>query len=352
MAIDETKLNDFLGHFVADLGATMAAPLVVIGDQLGLYKALAEGGHQSPAELAAATGTATRYVREWLLSQAAGGYVSLDATTGQFFLTEEQAFCLADENSPAFVPGGLQVALSVARDQDLLAQAFRTGEGIGWHEHHTDLFDGTERFFKPGYLANLVSAWLPALDGVESKLRAGARVADVGCGYGASTIILAEAFPDATIVGFDYHEASIEVARKRAAEAGAGSRVTFEVARAQDYPGTDFDLVCFFDCLHDMADPEAAIRHVRTSLAADGTWMLVEPFAEHELGNRMNPLGRVFYSVSTAVCTPSGLVNEPRAALGAQVSDGDWDRLVRSGGFTRFRRATETPFNRVFEIRP
>ncbi|HZQ87437.1 MAG TPA: class I SAM-dependent methyltransferase [Acidimicrobiales bacterium] len=354
MAIDETKLNEFLGTFVTDLGATMNAPLVVLGDRLGLYKGLAEGGPQTPAELATRTGTAERYVREWLLAQAAGGYVTYegDDADPRFYLTEEQAFCLADDNSPAFVPGGLQVALSTALDRERIEQAFRTGSGVGWHEHHEELFVGTERFFRPGYLGNLLTSWVPSLDGVEAKLRAGATIADVGCGHGASTIILAEAFPESTIVGFDYHEASIEVARKRAAEAGVGDRVRFEVAKAQDFPGTGFDLVCFFDCLHDMADPEGAIRHVRQSLADDGTWMLVEPIAWSTIAESLNPVGRAFYGASTSICTPAGLDGEPGAGLGNQVSDERWAQLTAANGFTRIRRAAETPFNRVFEVRP
>jgi SAM-dependent methyltransferase len=353
MAIDETKLNEFLGRFVGDLGATMAAPLVLIGDRLGLYKGLADGGPQTPAELAELTGTDERYVREWLCAQAAGGYASYDEATGKFSLSEEQAFCLADRNSPAYVPGGLQIALSTAFDIDKIAAAFQTGDGLGWHEHHHDLFEGTERFFRPGYVGNLVSAWIPALEGVEAKLQAGARVADVGCGHGASTVLLAEAYPNSTFVGFDFHEPSIDVARKRAAEAGVADRVTFEVARAQDYPGTDYDLVCFFDCLHDMADPVGAIGHVRRSLAADGTWLLVEPMAGETIAESIaSPVGRVFYAASTSICTPSGRDGGPRAGLGNQVAEAQWHDLITANGFTTFRRATETPFNRVFEAKP
>jgi 2-polyprenyl-3-methyl-5-hydroxy-6-metoxy-1,4-benzoquinol methylase len=353
MAIDEAKLNEFLGGFVGDLGATLSAPLVLIGDRLGLYKGLADGGPQTAAELAARTGTDERYLHEWLCNQAAGGYVQYDAGDDAFYVTEEQAFCLADENSPAFVPGGLQLALSACLDIDRTTQAFRTGEGVGWHEHHPDLFEGTERFFRPGYLGNLVSAWIPALDGVEDQLRAGGRIADVGCGHGASSVILAQAFPQSTVVGFDYHQASIDVARKRAAEAGVADRVTFEVARAQDFPGTGYDLVCFFDCLHDMADPVGAIAHVRQALADDGTWLLVEPQAAETTAESVaSPVGRVFYAASAQICTPAGRDGEPGLALGNQVPESTWNALVTGNGFTRFRRATETPFNRVFEARP
>jgi 2-polyprenyl-3-methyl-5-hydroxy-6-metoxy-1,4-benzoquinol methylase len=353
MAVDEGKLNDFMGRFVGDLGATLSAPLVLIGDRLGLYKGLADGGPQTAAELAARTGTDERYILEWLSNQAAGGYVEYDAGDDTFYVTEEQAFCLADQTSPAYLPGGMQVALSVCLDIENTERAFRTGASIGWHEHDHNLFEGTERFFRPGYVGNLVSAWIPALEGVEEKLAAGAKVADIGCGHGASTVLLAEAYPNSTFVGFDYHQASIDVARKRAAEAGVSDRVSFEVARAQDYPGTDYDLVAFFDCLHDMADPEGAIAHVRQSLAADGTWLLVEPqAAETRAESIASPVGRVFYGASTQICTPAGRDGAPGAALGAQVPEATWRDLVTANGFTHFRRATETPFNRVFEARP
>jgi 2-polyprenyl-3-methyl-5-hydroxy-6-metoxy-1,4-benzoquinol methylase len=352
MAIDQAKLDEFLGRFVADLGATMSAPLTIIGERLGLYRALAEAGPSTPAELAARTGTVERYVREWLAAQAAGGYVTYDPATGRFHLDEVQAFCLADPTSPAYVCGGMFVAVSAAKDLEQVEERFRTGEGLAWGAHHELLFEGVEKFFRPGYAANLVPSWIPALEGVERKLAAGASVADVGCGHGASTVIMAQAFPASSFVGFDYHAASIEVARERAEAAGVGDRARFEVARAQDFPGSGYDLVCVFDCLHDMADPEGAIRHVRASLADDGTWMIVEPQSAETLAANCNPLGRVFYAASTSICTPNGMEEEPRAALGAQVPEARWRELFLANGFSRFRKATETPFNRVFEARP
>jgi SAM-dependent methyltransferase len=352
MAIDQTRLDEFLGRFVADLGATMAAPLVVLGDRLGLYRGLAEAGPSTPAGLAARTGTAERYVREWLAAQAAGGYVAYDPASGRFHLTEEQAFCLADPTSPAYLPGGMYVALSTAIDIGKIEECFRTGAGLGWGGHHHFLFEGTEKFFRPGYAANLVSSWIPALEGVDAKLASGATVADVGCGHGASTLIMAAAYPASTFVGFDYHPASVEVARKAAAEAGLSERARFEVGRAQDFPGSGYDLVCLFDCLHDMADPDGAIRHIRGALADDGTLLLVEPQSAETLPENLNALGRVFYSVSTTVCTPNGLEGEPGAALGNQVSEARWREMFAAAGFGRFRKATATPFNRVFEVKP
>jgi len=350
MTIDQDKLGEFLGRFVADLGATLSAPLVVIGDRLGLYKALAAGGPQTPAELAHRCGCAERYVREWLCNQAAGGYVTYDPVAERFSLTDEQAFCLADESSPAFIPGGLQLAVSTINDRDAIAERFRTGAAMGWHEHHHDLFEGTERFFRPGYVGNLTTSWLPALDGVVDKLTAGARVADVGCGLGASTIIMAAAYPASTFVGFDYHEASIDAARKRAADAGLADRVSFEIDGAQDFPGDGYDLVTCFDCLHDMGDPVDAAVHVRRSLADDGTWMVVEPYANATLSENLNPIGRVFYGASTTICTPAGLT-DGGLAMGNQVADETWEALLLPAGFSSFRRVAETPFNRIFELR-
>jgi SAM-dependent methyltransferase len=351
-AIDEDKLNEFMGRFVGDLGATVSAALVVIGDRLGLYRAMGDGEPVSAEELAARTGTDARYVREWLSNQAAGGYVTYDAAAAMFFLTPEQSLALAQEGSPAFVPGAFQLMTSLIKDEEKIGKAFLTGEGVGWHEHHHDLFAGTERFFRPGYAANLVSAWIPALDGVQSKLEAGGHVADVGCGHGASTIIMAQAFPASTFVGFDYHEGSIEAARQAAAAAGVADRASFEVASAKDYPGAGYDLVAMFDCLHDMGDPVGAAAHVLATLDAEGTWLIVEPYAGDRLEENLNPVGRVFYGASTLVCTPASRDQEVGLALGAQAGEGRLREVVTEGGFTRFRRATETPFNLVLEARP
>ncbi|HME72734.1 MAG TPA: class I SAM-dependent methyltransferase [Myxococcota bacterium] len=352
MAIDPTKLDRFMNQVFADLGATFHATLVVIGDKLGLYRALAEGGPQTSAQLAKRTNTAERYIREWLAAQAASGYAHYDAATEKYSLDEEQAFALADESSPAFVPGGFQSAVAASRAQEKLLDAFRTGKGVGWHDHHADLFSGTERFFRPGYAAHLVSEWIPALDGVEEKLRAGARVADVGCGLGASTRLLAKAYPRSTFFGFDYHPASIVRAQELATQEGVDERIRFTVARAQEYPGEGYDLVAFFDCLHDMGDPAGAASHVLRTLAPDGSWMIVEPFAHDRVEENLNPIGRIMYSASTQVCTPASLSQEVGLALGAQAGEVRIREVVTGGGFTRFRRATQTPVNLVFEARP
>ncbi|MFY9752608.1 MAG: methyltransferase domain-containing protein [Candidatus Acidiferrales bacterium] len=352
MALNTEKLHEFLGKAIVDFGATFHAALVRLGDKLGLYKALAAGGPQTPGELARRTGTAERYVREWLSSQAAGGYVTYDPATGKFHLSEEQAFALADENSPVFLPGAFQCALAAVKAEDSLTERFKTGKGIGWHEHDPELFVGTERFFRPGYAAHLVSEWIPALEGVSESLQRGGRVADVGCGLGASTILMAKAFPKSEFTGFDYHDKSIETARQRAKDAGVGDRVRFEVAKAKEYPGTDYDFVTFFDCLHDMGDPAGAARHVRGSIKKDGAWMIVEPFAGDKLEDNLNPIGRAFYGASTLLCTPASLDQEVGLALGAQAGEKRLREVVTSGGFTRFRRATQTPFNLIFEARP
>jgi 2-polyprenyl-3-methyl-5-hydroxy-6-metoxy-1,4-benzoquinol methylase len=352
MAINPDKLNEFLGKAIVDFGATFHAALIRIGDKLGLYKALASGGPQTPAELAKSTSTSERYVREWLCSQAAGGYVTYDPETGKFHLSEEQAFALADENSPAFLPGAFQVALASIKAEDQITERFKTGKGMGWHEHHPELFVGTERFFRPGYAANLVSAWIPSLEGVDQRLKNGGRVADVGCGLGASTILMAKSYPKCEFVGFDYHDKSIETAKQRAKDAGVGERIRFEVAKAKDYPGKDYDFVTFFDCLHDMGDPAGASAHVHSSLKKDGTWMIVEPFAGDKLEDNLNPIGRAFYGASTLLCTPASLSQEVGLALGAQAGEKRLREVVTGGGFTRFRRATQTPFNLIFEARP
>jgi len=353
MAINEEKLNQFLGNCITDFGATMHAGLVVIGESLGLYKAMAPAGKAiTPAELAELTGTNERYVREWLNAQAAGGYVSYDAENQNYFLSEEQAFALADESSPAYLPGAFLLAVSAIRAVPKLTERFRTGEGFGWHEHDAGLFRGTEMFFRPGYAANLVSSWIPALNGVEEKLKAGAKVADIGCGLGASTVLMAQAYPNSTFVGFDYHDQSIEMARQRAEEGGVADRVSFEVAKAKDFPGNDYDFVTYFDCLHDMGDPVGAAAHVKESLASDGTWMIVEPFAHDDVKDNLNPIGRAFYSASTLLCTPASLSQEVGLALGAQAGEAKMRDVITKGGFSHFRRATETPFNLVYEATP
>lgn len=349
--VDEAKLMEFLGRIVIDAGGTLAAALVVIGDKLGLYRALDEAGPLRPDELAERTGTTDRYVREWLSAQAAGGYITYDSASERFSLTPEQAFALADPDSPVHLAGLFQLVTSVVGDEPAVTEAFRTGKGVGWHEHGVGLFEGTERFFRAGYSGNLVSSWLPALDGVVEKLTSGASVADVGCGHGASTILMAKAYPASHFVGFDYHDRSIGRAHAQAVEAGVSDRVRFEVAPARAYPGSDYDLVTFFDCLHDMGDPTGASAHVYESLAADGTWMIVEPFAGDRLEDNLNPVGRLYYAASTLVCTPASLDQEVGLALGAQAGEARIRRVVTGGGFTRFRRAAETPFNLIFEAR-
>lgn len=352
MRIDQDKLNAFLMKFVGDFGATLHGSTVLVGEKLGLYKSLAQSRGLSPAELAEKTHTAERYVREWLSAQAAAGYVMYESNTGKYSMSPEQAFTLADESSPAYLPGAFYVAASMFKDEPSITEAFRTGKGVGWGEHSTDLFIGAEKFFRPAYSGNLVSSWLPSLDGVVPKLNAGAVVADVGCGYGASTIIMARAFPKSKFVGYDFHKPSIEHARKMAEQGRVSDRVSFEVAKAQDYPRRDLDLVAFFDCLHDMGDPAGAAKHVRQSLKPDGTWMIVEPYAKEKMEDNYNPVGRVYFSASTMICTPSSKAQEVGLALGAQASDSQLRQVVMSGGFKSFRRAAETPFNRVFEARP
>ena len=350
-ALDMNRLNSFIGQFVADLGAAVHAGMVVIGEKLGLYKALA-GNPMSSAQLAAKTKTDERYVREWLASQAAGGYVTYDESNDKFSLSEEQAFTLANEDSPAYLPGAFELALGSLAAVPRIAESFRTGAGMGWHEHADGVFHGCEKFFRPSYAANLVSAWIPALSDVKQKLEAGARVADVGCGKGASTLLMAKAFPNSRFYGFDYHDKSIEAARESAKRSGVADRVTFDVSKAKDFPGKDYDLVAVFDCLHDMGDPIGAAAHVRQSLTRDGTWMIVEPFANDQLQNNLNPVGRVYYSFSTLLCTPCSRSQEVGLCLGAQAGEGRIREVVVSAGFNRFRRAAETPFNIVYEARP
>jgi SAM-dependent methyltransferase len=353
MAASEAAIQEFVHKAFGDMGAALTASLVVVGDRLGLYRALAAAGPLTPADLAKRTETAERYVREWCAAQAAAGYLTYDPPTGRYTLPEAHAVALTDEESPACVLGGFQGMTAATRATPRIIEAFRSGKGVGWHEHDPNLFEGTERFFRPGYNAHLVSEWIPALDGVDAKLRAGATVADVGCGYGASTVIMAKAYPRSTFVGFDYHPESIERARRRAREAGVADRTRFEVAPAKEFPGRGaYDLVACFDCLHDMGDPVGAARHVRETLKPDGTWLLVEPFAHDRVEENLNPVGRVFYSVSTLVCTPASLSQEVGLALGAQAGEARLRDVLRAAGFTRTRRATETPFNLVLEARP
>jgi 2-polyprenyl-3-methyl-5-hydroxy-6-metoxy-1,4-benzoquinol methylase len=352
VAIDGAKLEAFVFRAVDEVGATLNAALVVMGDKLGLYRAMAGAGPLTPDELAKRTGTAERYIREWLNNQAAGGYVEYDPESGRYTLPPEQAMALTDESSPAYIPGFFQIALGSVIDSPRITEVVRTGEGIGWHDHVHDVHEGCERFFRPGYNANLIGSWLPALDGVVEKLQRGAKVADVGCGHGASTILMAQAYPNSTFVGSDYHDGSIATARQRAEEAGVADRVTFEVAPAAGYSGEGYDLVTMFDCLHDMGDPAGAARHVRETLAPDGTWMIVEPAAGDRVEDNLNPIGRAYYGFSTLLCTPASLSQDVGLALGAQAGEARIRDVVTSGGLTRFRRATETPFNLVFEARP
>src|SRR3984885_3371590 len=351
MAVDTKKLEQFLGQFVNDLGATVHAGMVVIGARLGLSKALAPSP-LTPTELAAITRTDERYVREWLASQAAGGYVTYNPQTQKFGMTEEQALTLANEDGPAYLPGAFELALGSLAAVPRITEAFRSGAGMGWGEHEDRVFHGCEKFFRPGYAANLVSSWIPALDGVGDKLARGARVADVGCGKGASTILMAKAFPNSHIFGFDYHDKSIQEARESAKRQGVADRITFEVAAAKEFPGKGYDFVAVFDCLHDMGDPVGAAKHVLKSLAKDGTWMIVEPFANDQLKDNLNPVGRIYYGFSTLLCTPSSRSQEVGLCLGAQAGEARIRNVVTSAGFTRFRRAAETPFNIVYEARP
>jgi len=350
--IDEAKLMEFVFRAVGEVGATLNTALVVMGDKLGLYTAMAAAGPLTPGELAERTGTAERYVREWLNAQAAGGFVSYDPDSGRYTLPPEQAMALTDSSSPAYLPGFFQIALGSMLDSPRITAAAREGTGFGWHEHGTDVFDGCERFFRPGYNANLTTQWLPALDGVTDRLERGARVADVGCGHGSSTILLAQAFPNSTFVGTDYHDGSIQTARQRARDAGVEDRVRFETAPASSYSGNGYDLVTMFDCLHDMGDPVGAARHVRGTLTPEGTWMIVEPYAEDRVEGNLNPVGRAYYAFSTLLCTPASLSQEVGLALGAQAGEARIRDVVLAGGFTRFRRVAQTPFNIVYEARP
>jgi SAM-dependent methyltransferase len=349
-AFDENALNELLGRAINDVGATSLATLVLIGDELGLYRGLLAGGAQTSAELARRTQTHERYVREWLNAHAASGYVQYHSATGKYELTTEQAMMFAQEESPAFVVGGFQIALSAGRAVERLKQAFKSGEGIGWHEHDHGVFHGCARFFRPGYIAHLVQDWIPSVDGVEARLKAGIRVADVGCGYGYSTILMAQAFPKSKFVGFDYHRESIDAARLRAREAGVADRCSFEVGGAKDFDGT-FDFVTVFDALHDMGDPAGASRHILSKLAPGGTWMIVEPYAGDRVEENLNPIGRAYYAGSTLMCTPCSLSQEVGLALGAQAGEARVRSVVMGAGFSHFRRAMQSPVNLVFEAR-
>jgi SAM-dependent methyltransferase len=349
--INPDAMNAVVGQAVADMGAALQAPLILIGDKLGLYKAMGDGMPVTPGELAKKTGTSERYIREWLNANAAGKLVQFDAKEGKYFMTPEQAMVLAVDDTPLHLPGFYHMLASLMKDEEKLTEIYRTGKGMGWHEHEKGLFEGVERFFRPTYLANLVSSWIPALEGVEAKLRGGARVADIGCGHGASTLLMAKAYPKSTFIGFDYHKPSIEKAREKAKEAGVADRVTFEVAPAKDFPGKDYDLVAFFDCLHDMGDPVGAAKHVKSTLAKGGTWMIVEPFSNDADAANHNPVGRIFYSASATICVPCSLAQEVGMGLGAQAGPARLEKVARDGGFGSFKKATETPFNMVFEAR-
>jgi len=352
LQIDEGRLNALVERVVGEFGAIATAPLVVLGDRLGLYKAMAGAGPLTVDQFSERTRLRLRYAQEWLNAQAAAGFVEYHAVEATYALSPEAAMVFVDDSSPAFMGGGFEVLMSMFLDLDKVQRAFVDGSGLAWHEHDRCLFSGTERFFRAGYNAHLAAEWIPALDGVQAKLEKGARVADVGCGHGASTIVMAEAFPNSQFIGYDYHAPSIEAARARARAAGVEDRVRFEVAGAKNYPGRSFDLVAFFDCLHDMGDPVGAAGHVRETLKPDGTWLIVEPFANDRVEDNLNPVGRIYYAASTLVCTPCSLSLEVGLGLGAQAGEARLRQVASDGGFSRFRRATETPFNLVFEARP
>lgn len=350
MPIDESRLSELLMKMVADMGAAAVAPLVILGDRLGLYKALALHGPLSTEQLAEKTGTAERYVREWCATQASSGYIDFDAENNLFSMSPEQQAVFADEDGPASMTGGFYSISSLFADEPKIAKAFQTGEGVPWGDHNACLFCGTEKFFRPGYRANLVAQWLPALEGVVDKLAHGAKVADVGCGHGASTLVMGHAFPKSTFIGYDFHADSVHQANQRCKEAGL-TNVRFEVASAKDFPGDDFDLIAFFDCLHDMGDPVGAAAHARSALKPDGTMMLVEPFANDNLADNLNPIGRIYYAFSTMVCTPASLSQEVGLGLGAQAGEKRLRDVATQAGFSHFRRAAETPFNLIFEAK-
>jgi 2-polyprenyl-3-methyl-5-hydroxy-6-metoxy-1,4-benzoquinol methylase len=350
--VDEGKLHQFVGQMLSDLGGAASIALVRIGDSLGLYKALHAKGPMTVAELAAEAGVHQRYLREWLSHQAASNYLTYDPATQKFALPEEQAMVFAVEDSPVYMPGAFEAMAAILGNQEKVQPAFKTGAGVGWGDQSTCLFCATARFFRPGYQNNLISNWLPALDGVVAKLERGAKVADVGCGHGWSTVFMAKAFPNSQFVGYDFHPNSVEEARAHALDHGVTANTRFEVGTAKDYPERDFDLVAFFDCLHDMGDPTGAAAHVRQSLKPDGSWMIVEPMAGDRLEDNLNPVGRLFYAASTMVCIPTSLSQEVGAALGAQAGEAKLRQVITAGGFSTVRRATETPFNMILEARP
>jgi 2-polyprenyl-3-methyl-5-hydroxy-6-metoxy-1,4-benzoquinol methylase len=350
-AIDPDKLNAFLGRAVGDMGAALHSAVVLMGDRLGLFRAMRDGTPVTSQQLSEQTGVRERYVREWLKANAASMYVDYDAATDTYSMNPEQAFALAEENTALDLPGFHYMLASLMRDEEKLTDAFREGRGFGWHEHDKDLFLGCERFFRPTYLMHLVSEWIPALTGVDAKLKAGARVADIGCGHGASTMLMAKAYPKSKFTGFDYHDGSIESARASAKRQNMKDTVTFDVASAASFPGSGYDLVTFFDCLHDMGDPVGAARHVRQALAPDGTWMIVEPIAGDDTAANLNPIGRIYYSASTLCCVPASLSQEVGLGLGAQAGEKRLREVLQEGGFTKVRRAAETPFNMVLEAR-
>ena len=351
--VDQQKLDTFIGQLLGDLGGAFIIPLVRIGDTFGLYKALNSDGPMTSADLASKTGLAERYLREWLSAQAASNYLSYDPATEQFELPPEQAMVFADEDSPLYMMGAFDCAVANIRNQEGIENAFKTGEGVRWGDQPECLFCGVAKFFRPGYQAHLINEWLPALDGVTEKLERGARGADVGCGHGLSSVMIAKAFPNSEFVGYDFHEGSIEAAREHAKAHGVEANARFEVALAKQFDGSEsYDLICFFDCLHDMGDPAGAAAHVRESLKPDGTWMIVEPMAQDAIEDNLNPVGRLYYSASTMVCVPTSLAQEVGAALGAQAGEARLKELITAGGFGHFRRATETPFNMILEARP
>src|SRR5262245_31274224 len=350
-APDPEKMEAFLGKLVGDLGAAASAALVLLGDRLGIYKAMADGRAVTPEELAEKTQLNARYLREWLSAQAAAGYVDYNRKSKKFKLNPEQCAAFADEGGPGFFAGAFDMLQSMWLDEPKVAAAFKSGKGVGWHEHSACLFRGAERFFRPGYNVHLLSHWIPSLRGVKDKLERGAKVADVGCGHGASTILMALAYPKSKFYGYDYHAPSIERAKQMAKEAGVSRRITFEQASAKDFPALDYDLVAFFDCLHDMGDPVGAGRHVHEALADDGSWMIVEPFAHDDLKDNLNPVGRVFYAASTMISTPASLSQDGAMGLGAQAGEARLKKVAKDAGFSKFRRAAETPFNLVFEAR-